>query len=42
MVARKLWARDWRDMIWINCKPQAGREMKRTGDNQLLFSSSPE
>ena len=28
MVARKHWAPDRRDMIWINCNPQAGREMK--------------
>jgi mRNA interferase MazF len=28
MAARKLWAPDRRDMIWINCNPQAGREMK--------------
>lgn len=24
----KRWAPDRRDMIWINCTPQAGREMK--------------
>ena len=28
MVARRLWAPDRRDMIWINCNPQAGREMR--------------
>jgi mRNA interferase MazF len=28
MAERKLWAPDRRDMIWINCNPQAGREMK--------------
>jgi len=28
MEARKLWTPDRRDMIWINCNPQAGREMK--------------
>jgi mRNA interferase MazF len=28
MPARKLWCPDRRDMIWINCSPQAGREMK--------------
>jgi len=27
MAARRLWAPDRRDMIWINCNPQAGREM---------------
>jgi mRNA interferase MazF len=27
-MASKLWAPDRRDMIWINCNPQAGREMK--------------
>ncbi|MGC2033204.1 MAG: type II toxin-antitoxin system PemK/MazF family toxin [Steroidobacteraceae bacterium] len=25
---RKPWCPDRRDMIWINCNPQAGREMK--------------
>jgi len=28
MAARKLWAPDRRDMIWINCNSQVGREMK--------------
>ena len=28
MAARKPWCPDRRDMIWINCNPQAGREMK--------------
>jgi len=28
MAARKVWAPDRRDMIWINFNPQAGREMK--------------
>ena len=28
MAARKSWCPDRRDMIWINCNPQAGREMK--------------
>ena len=28
MAARRLWAPDRRDMIWINCNPQAGREMR--------------
>jgi mRNA interferase MazF len=28
MPLRKSWAPDRRDMIWINCNPQAGREMK--------------
>jgi mRNA interferase MazF len=28
MAARKAWCPDRRDMIWINCNPQAGREMK--------------
>jgi mRNA interferase MazF len=27
-MALKRWAPDRRDMIWINCNPQAGREMK--------------
>src|SRR2546429_8436358 len=26
--SRKLWSPDRRDMIWINCNPQVGREMK--------------
>lgn len=28
MTVRKRWAPDRRDMIWIDCNPQAGREMK--------------
>jgi mRNA interferase MazF len=28
MATRKIWAPDRRDMIWIHCNPQAGREMK--------------
>ena len=28
MAAPRLWSPDRRDMIWINCNPQAGREMK--------------
>jgi mRNA interferase MazF len=28
MAARRAWCPDRRDMIWINCNPQAGREMK--------------
>ena len=28
MASRKQWSPDRRDMIWINCNPQAGREMK--------------
>ena len=28
MAARKLWSPDRRDMIWINCNPQAGSEMR--------------
>ena len=28
MAARKSWCPDRRDMIWIDCNPQAGREMK--------------
>lgn len=27
-MARKAWCPDRRDMIWIDCNPQAGREMK--------------
>ena len=27
-MALKRWAPDRRDLIWINCNPQAGREMK--------------
>jgi mRNA interferase MazF len=28
VAARKLWCPDRRDMIWIDCNPQAGREMR--------------
>ena len=28
MAARRDWCPDRRDMIWIDCNPQAGREMK--------------
>ena len=28
MAQKKTWAPDRRDMIWIDCSPQAGREMK--------------
>ena len=28
MAGRKSWCPDRRDMIWIDCNPQAGREMK--------------
>jgi len=28
MRGRKLWSPERRDVIWINCNPQAGREMK--------------
>ena len=28
MAARKSWCPDRRDMIWIDCNPQAGREMR--------------
>ncbi len=28
MAPRKSWCPDRRDMIWIDCNPQAGREMK--------------
>ncbi|MBS0367443.1 MAG: type II toxin-antitoxin system PemK/MazF family toxin [Proteobacteria bacterium] len=28
MVARSAWVPARRDMIWINCNPQAGREMR--------------
>jgi len=28
MATRKSWCPDRRDMIWIDCNPQAGREMK--------------
>ena len=28
MATRRVWVPERRDMIWINCNPQAGREMK--------------
>jgi mRNA interferase MazF len=28
MARRKSWCPDRRDMIWIDCNPQAGRKMK--------------
>ena len=28
MAARRLWAPDRREVIWIDCNPQAGREMR--------------
>lgn len=28
MAAKKSWSPDRRDVIWIDCNPQAGREMK--------------
>jgi mRNA interferase MazF len=28
MAARKSWCPDRRDMIWVDCNPQAGREMR--------------
>ena len=28
MAGRRTWAPSRRDMIWIDCNPQAGREMK--------------
>lgn len=30
MAARAGWCPDRRDMIWIDCNPQAGREMRNT------------
>jgi mRNA interferase MazF len=38
MAGRKIWAPDRGDMIWINCNPQAGREMK---DIRPLLVLSP-
>lgn len=38
MAARKSWCPDRRDMIWIDCNPQAGREMK---DRHPLMVLSP-
>lgn len=28
MATRRVWVPERRDIIWINCNPQAGREMK--------------
>ena len=28
MATRKIWSPERRDIIWIDCNPQAGREMK--------------
>ena len=38
MPTRKPWAPDRQDVIWIDCNPQAGREMK---DMHLLPVLSP-
>lgn len=38
MASRKSWCPDRRDMIWIDCNPQAGREMK---DMHSLVVLSP-
>ena len=38
MAARKSWCPERRDMIWIDCNPQAGREMK---DMHPLMVLSP-
>lgn len=38
MAARKSWCPDRRDMIWIDCNPQAGREMR---DRHPLMVLSP-
>jgi mRNA interferase MazF len=38
MAGRKSWCPDRRDMIWIDCNPQAGREMK---DMDPLMVLSP-
>ena len=38
MAARKPWCPDRRDMIWIDCNPQAGRETK---DVHPLMVPSP-
>jgi len=38
MAVRRIWSPDRRDMIWIDCNPQAGREMK---DNHPLLVLSP-
>lgn len=37
-MRNKLWAPDRREIIWINCNPQAGREMK---DMHPLLVLSP-
>lgn len=38
MAARKIWSPERRDVIWIDCSPQAGREMK---DMHPLLVLSP-
>jgi mRNA interferase MazF len=38
-MASKRWVPDRRDMIWINCNPQAGREMR---DFHPLLVLSPQ
>ena len=38
MATRKSWCPDRRDMIWIDCNPQAGREMR---DRHPLMVLSP-
>jgi mRNA interferase MazF len=38
MAAKKIWSPDRRDVIWIDCNPQAGREMK---DMHPLLVLSP-
>ncbi|SPS02603.1 type II toxin-antitoxin system PemK/MazF family toxin [Cupriavidus taiwanensis] len=38
-MARKLWVPERRDIIWIDCNPQAGREMK---DMHPLLVLSPQ
>ena len=40
MTPRRNWCPDRRDMIWIDCNPQAGREMKDI--HPLLVLSSRE
>jgi mRNA interferase MazF len=40
MAGRRLWTPNRRDMIWIDCNPQAGREMKDI--NPLLVLSPRE
>lgn len=38
MGVKKYWSPDWRDVIWIDCNSQAGREMK---DAHPLLVLSP-